>query len=151
MKIRLSKKADQVYASVEGKSDVAVSIVWARPSSGPGKEVSILSNGKEVAYLENLDVLDDQSRETAERELSQRYFIPIIKKVIETDIHLGNRYLDVLTDCGAVSFIMKNPYMNIRSVQKDGMLISDVLGNLYLIPSFSNLDKISKREMEKVI
>jgi len=71
--------------------------------------------------------------------------------VRRTVVQLGNRYFDVDTDRGPRSFIIKNPYTNIRSFGDEGMIIGDVSGNLYLIPSFSRLDARSRQEIEKVV
>lgn len=149
--LRLSKKNDQLYAHIKNKGEVEATLVWARPSRGLDSEISVFCGNEEIAFLDGLHVLDSESRTIASQELSVRYFKPRIRKVLRTDVHIGNRYFKVETDCGVRNFVIKNPYMDIKSVHEDGMLINDVLGNLYLIPSFSMLDKRSKLEIEKVI
>ncbi len=149
--LRLSKKNDQLYAHINNRAEMEASLVWARPSSAIGSELSVFCGNEEVAFLEGVHVLDEESRKIALEELSVRYFRPRINKIIRTDVYIGNRYFRVDTDCGIRSFVIKNPYMDIKTVHKDGMLINDVLGNLYLIPSFSELDKESKVQLEKVI
>ncbi|KMQ52422.1 DUF1854 domain-containing protein [Chitinispirillum alkaliphilum] len=149
--ISLRKKNDQVFAVTDKGEEVEVTIVWARPSSGSNREISVLGSDGEIAFLEGLHHLDEFSRTVAMEELSVRYFKPKINKIIKTDVYIGNRYFHVETDSGVREFVIKNPYMDIKRVDEDGMQISDVAGNLYLIPSFAALDKKSKLHLEKVI
>ncbi|MDG5816848.1 DUF1854 domain-containing protein [Chitinispirillales bacterium ANBcel5] len=151
MNIRLSRNNDQVYAHIDDNEGIAVKLVWARPATGQGKEISVLSQEKEVAFLESIDVLDEVSKKIAETELLIRYFVPKVSEIVRTDVHLGNRYFEVKTDRGPRKFVIKNPYTNIRSVDKDGILINDVFGNLFCIPSLSSLDLKSKEHLERVI
>ena len=69
--------------------------------------------------------------------------------MIWTEAHFGNRYWEVETDRGVRCFAMKNPYINIRRMG-DEVVLRDVIGNMFRIPSFSALDDRSKAEFEKV-
>lgn len=144
------RKGDRVMASFNGEDDIPVSIVWLRPATGLGKEVSIISGDHELTILKSLSELDDVSRNIAEVELEKNYIIPEIIRIINADVHMGNIYFEVETDMGERCFVIKNPFTNIRTVGFDGMLISDVMGNLFSVQSLSKLDVKSRAELEKI-
>ncbi|MDD5677848.1 MAG: DUF1854 domain-containing protein [Kiritimatiellae bacterium] len=149
-RITLYRKLDQVFAHCEGREDAAVTPVWVRPVSGKGREVSFLAEKEEFAMLKSLDELDPESRRIAEEELSQSYFMPEIRRIIKTEARFGNRYWEVETDKGPRAFAMKNPYINIKWIGNDEVLIRDVIGNMFHISSYAKLDEASKLEFEKV-
>lgn len=148
--IRLQRDNDQVFIVQSEMQPVPVRIVWTRPVSGKGKEVTFLHNGIEVITVDGLHVLDTQSRRIAEEELEKNYFIPKIVQIIRTDVFQGNRYFEVNTDRGLCQFVIKNPYVSLRATPDGGVILRDVVGNQYLIPSLSNLDSKSKNEFEKI-
>jgi len=149
-KIIFYRKGDSVMASFKGEDNIPVSVVWLRPVTGLGKEVSVLSGDQELLILESLSELDDLSRKIAEAELEKNYIIPEITRIVYVDVHMGNIYIEVGTDMGDRHFVIKNPFTNIRTVDPDGMIIRDVIGNLFSIQSLSNLDIRSRAELEKV-
>jgi hypothetical protein len=149
-KISLYRMGDRVMASFNGEDDIAVSIVWLRPATGLGKEVSVLSGDQELVILESLSELDDLSKKIAEAELEKNYIISKITRINSADVHMGNIYIEVGTDMGDRHFVIKNPFTNIRTVDPDGMLIRDVMGNLFSIQSLSKLDVRSRAELEKI-
>jgi hypothetical protein len=148
--ICFNKKGDRIMAAFKGEDDIPVSIVWLRPATGQGKEVSIMTGEKELLILKDLSELDDVSRKIAEVELEKNYIIPEIISINSADVHMGNIYFEVGTNMGKRRFVIKNPFTNIRNVDPDGMLIKDVMGNLFSIQSISRLDLKSKEELDKV-
>lgn len=134
-----------------GNDDVTVNIVMTRPISAPDKEIALIAETNEVLVLENLDCFDHSSKLIVKEELERKYFIPKITKIKKARVHLGNRYFSVQTDRGDSEFIIKNPYVSIRPYQKDGVLIRDVIGNMFVITSIEALDKKSKNELSRVI
>lgn len=155
--ITLKVKQGKVFAY--RKSDAAqishdelpVTLTWLRPVNGVGKEVSVMGDDHEIAVIENLEQLDQESRKIAESELENNYLISHIRQVLKTSVHIGNRYFDVVTDCGKSSFVVKNPFVCIRHVDVDGLFIRDVVGNLFVIDSISQLDERSKNELNRVL
>ena len=151
-KITLVRKLDRVFIKFgDSDKEVPVKLVWTRPVSGKGQEVSIIGKEKkEILMLKDLNSLDQDSRKIAEEELEKRYLIPRITQVIRTHASFGNRYWDVQTDRGHRKFAMKDPRKNVIWVTNDQLIIRDTLGNRYEIESFSRLDTWSKAEVEKV-
>lgn len=149
-KVKLYRKGDQVFIATDLNEEIPVSIVWLRPATGIGGKISLLSAEKELMILEGLHEFDPESRIIAEEELERNYIIPKINKVLKADVYMGNIYFEVDTDKGSRRFVIKNPFTNIRHIEPDGMLVRDVMGNLFSIPSTSKLDVKSQSEMEKV-
>jgi len=152
-KVRLVRKLDGVFASFDGSGEEKpVKLVWARPVSGKGEEVSIVGKDKtELMMLKNLDCLDATSRKIAEEELAARYLVPKITRVIRTHPSFGNRYWAVETNLGWRSFVMKDPTKNASWLSQDRVIIRDTLGNRYEIESVSKLDVRSRAEVQKVL
>jgi hypothetical protein len=151
-KVALVSRRGQVFASVDDGEEVPVRVVWARPLSGQGERVSLLTEDKEeVAMVQGLEELDEASRAIAERALHERYLMARITQVHSTDPHFGNRYFDVETDRGPVKFILKDPNRNVTRVTHDHLILRDTQGNRYEIPSLAALDAKSRAEVHKVI
>lgn len=118
--------------------------------NGKGKEISLINGTSEYVTIDSLQSLDQQSRAVAEDALEKNYLIPEIIKIISTDVFQGNRYFEVDTNRGRCRFVIRNPFIAIRKTPEDGMILRDVVGNQYTIPSLSKLDAKSKHELEKM-
>ncbi len=151
-KLKLFRKEGKVYAKVDDKEAKVVRILWARPISGRDEEVSLLSEkNEEVAFLENLDLLEEESRQIAREELDKRYLIPKIEEVLQATSYFGNRIVEVRTNMGKRSFAIKDPNRSILRPSADQIIFRCAIGNRYEIPSLSSLDERSRKEIAKVI
>jgi len=150
---RLIRKDDQVLLKfADGGEEVPVRMVWVRPISGRGLEVSLLDEKKkELLMLRSLDALDEESREIAVTELQRRYLVPRIVRVLSTSAHFGNRYWDVDTDRGRRKFVLRDPNKNATWLTEDHLLLRDTTGNCYEVNPFSGLDRHSKEEVWKIV
>jgi len=151
--IRLSREGDALFAVFpDAQPKKAVKLVWVRPISARGRDISIIDREKkEVLMLASLDELDPDSRALAEREIAERYILPKITRVISATAAFGIRYWHVETNLGARRFAMKNASKNAVWVTDDHLLLQDVLGCRYEINPYSALDARSRVEVEKVI
>lgn len=147
--ITLFKRDSLLFARIGGKEE-AVSVVWLRPLTGRGGEIALLGEKEDLATLSSPDALDAASRDLAREELDLHYFSPVILRVVETEASFGTRNWKVETDRGTREFAMKNPFLSIRWVNDDEMIIKDVIGNRFRVPSFKALDAHSRAEIEKV-
>jgi hypothetical protein len=151
--IKLFRKLDQIFLLTGSEADARpVKLVWARPVSGQGQEVSLLDDKKkEVLMLLNLDALEPASRKIAEDELGCRYLMPRITRVLRTHAHVGTRYWQVETDHGPRYFVIRNPNRDVVWVTNDRVVLRDPLGNRFEIASLNALDTASRAEVDKVI
>ena len=150
--IRFLRQGDTVVLRRGDDGDTPVKLVWARPVSRRGGDICILDRDKrEVGMLRGLDELDDESRRIAEEELSRRYLVPRITRVVRTSANFGIRYWHVETDRGERTFALKQASKNAVWIDDDHLMLRDTLGCRYEIRPFSELDLHSRAEVEKVI
>lgn len=149
----LKKKDGKTVLQFEGSKDsTPVKVVWARPLSGRGKEISFIDNKKkEVVMVNGLHELDHDSRKIAEETLDLRYLVTKITKVYRTKTHFGTRFWTVQTNRGTRIFAMRDPFRNTTFFDDDRVVIYDTLGNSYEIESIAALDKQSREQVEKVL
>ncbi len=151
---RLWREGGKVlYSDSGGGEAVAVRLVWARPLSDRGGPVSVLQAGKkrEIAYLENLSVLDGASRRIAEEELERGMVMPAVTAIYSVRQRFGNYYWDVETDRGRKKFLLTSPETNSLRPTPDSVVVRDVSGNCYAVPSVESLDRTSRIELERVL
>jgi len=152
--VQLLRREDQVFLRFHrGGTQTPVKVVWARPISGRGDEVCFVdpAQKKEVLMLESLEALDPASRAIAEEELSRRYLVPRITRVIRATASFGVRYWHVETDLGERRFALKHASKNAVWVSEEHLVLRDTLGCRYEINPFSSLDPRSRAEVERVI
>lgn len=152
--LKLQRREDVLYASGGSLEEaVPVTLVYARPISARGTQVSILRAKKkeEIAWLESLDELDPDSRTLAEEVLHDRYRISVVKSVEHSFVNHGHRYLKVQTDRGFRYFNLKEPGKNVTHVTDDHLVIRDSMGNRYEIQSIRALDPESRTRLELVL
>ena len=149
----LIRKGDRIFLQwSEDKKEIPVKLVWARPLSDPGNDISMMDeHKKEAAFIHTLSELDIKTQELIKEEIQKRYLLPQITRVIKTEVQFGNRYWKVETKIGARAFAMREPHKNIVWVNDDRLILQDTLGNRYEIPSLSSLDLQSKIAVEQVI
>jgi len=148
----LTRKNGCIYARNGRGEEVKVKILWLRPLSGRGREVSLLDTGnKEVALFASIDELDEESRAIAQAELDRRYLVPRILRVKEATARYGSRYWDVETHLGDRRFILKNATKNALWMSSEHLVLRDTMGNSYEINPFSGLDARSRTLVEKLL
>ena len=57
-------------------------------------------------------------------------------------------YWEVDTSAGKVSFVLNNPYSNIRTLEDGRVFIFDIDGNCFMISDPAKLDKASYKRIE---
>ncbi|MCD6365318.1 MAG: DUF1854 domain-containing protein [Planctomycetes bacterium] len=155
-KLELRRNGDMILCyrgDRDGDKGVPVRLAWARPLTGRGSQVTVMHARKkeEVALLDGFEHLDETSRAIIEEELERRYFMPQIRKVLNTSILFGSRYWRVETDRGPRQFLMKSPETNTIWITDDHCLLRDTMGNCYEIESFERLDRASRAHADKVL
>ena len=148
--ISLYKIGDQTFIKRDGHEDEPVKFAYLQPLSAAGQAFSIICKEDSVTCY-SFGELDPDSAAIAKQELDQYYCAAIILRVYSTDSYFGNRYWDVETDKGRRKLAMKNPYVNVRRIGEQEMVVRDVLGNTFKVPSISNLDESSQQAIERVV
>lgn len=98
--------------------------------------------------IRNINVFDKATVDLLNAELELRYFTPEIKKITAAKEKFGYCYWEADTSAGHVSFVLNNPFSNIRKLEDGRILIADMDGNCFLIPNPEALDRQSYKVIE---
>lgn len=107
--------------------------------------------GAEIGMIRRLGEFDEETVRLINDELDLRYFTPVIQKITSVKEKFGYSYWEAETTAGKVSFVLNNPFSNIRVLEDKRIYISDMDGNSFMIPDPSALDRASYRRIEVYI
>ena len=100
--------------------------------------------------LNDLSVLDPESRAVAVEALERRYVIPEITRIVASRVQFGNFYWTVETNRGPRWFAIQSPRRNMTWITHDRVMIRDSLNVRYEIPSVKALDARSRDEIAQI-
>ena len=104
--------------------------------------------GKEIGMIRRITDFDDDTQALLREELDRRYFTPEISKISSVKDKFGYLYFDVATTAGNVTFVLNNPFSNIRILEDGRILINDIDGNVFGISDPAKLDAASLKKIE---
>lgn len=135
-------------AKVDGKEYRRVLLSRALPLTQPDKYICITDmEQNELGIIEDISAFSGQQRELIEKELSTRYFCPVITQVQSVKEKMGHFYFEVLIGEYKKTFAVKDVSKSIR--QTGGAIdITDVDGNRYRIEDLSKINTKSRRMIE---
>ena len=139
-----------VMTTVDGQTFSGVVPVRAFPISDPDRWVSICDeHGQEIVRIDDIGCLAADVRKTIEQELSQREFVPVIRRILSATHHGVSRQTGRwrIADRGPTSFQLNNED-DVRRLDDDQASIVDAHGIRYLIKSVRKLDSGSRRILE---
>ncbi|MHA4867011.1 cyanophycin metabolism-associated DUF1854 family protein [Duganella sp. PWIR1] len=140
-----------VLTTNEGVVHEGVSPVRAFPVQAPDDGLSLLNgDGKEVAWIERLGDLPPAIAALVEEELSGREFMPEIARINSVTSYATPCTWSVATDRGDTEFVLRGEE-DIRRLTVDTLLISDIHGIHYLIRDLRELDKHSKKIIDRFL
>ena len=129
--------------------------VRAFPISDPDEFISIRlpetrenKKATEIGMIRRMSDFDSESVALINDELARRYFTPEIAKINGVKEKFGYMYWEVDTSAGKVSFVLNNPYSNIRTLEDGRVFIFDIDGNCFMISDPAKLDKASYKRIE---
>ena len=143
--------------NVEGKQEKfeRVVVVRAFPITNPEEFLSVrepntrqMGRGKEIGMIRYMDDFDKETQAIINEELERRYFSPQITKIISMKEKFGYYYWDAETSAGMVTFILNNPFSNIRVLEDGRIIITDIDGNCFEISDPQQLDPASYKRIE---
>lgn len=80
----------------------------------------------EIGLISDLGQFPAETQEMITSELERRYFVPLITEIISLREARDRLEWDVVTTKGRRRFTVRNPFDNIRSLQDDRLLITDI-------------------------
>ncbi len=140
-----------VLTDVEGVEHVDVRPVRAFPIQSPNDGISLVKeNGAEVAWIDHLSDLPASIRELIDEELEGREFMPEISKILSVTSFATPCTWHVQTDRGDTNFVLKGDE-DIRRIGQDSLLIADNHGIHFLIRNMFEIDKHSRKILDRFL
>ncbi len=132
-----------------------VVVLRAFPITNPTEFLSVrepdskkMGRGKEIGMIRYMSDFDEATQKLLLEELDRRYFSPQILKIHSVKEKFGYSYWDSETTAGHVTFILNNPFSNIRLFEDGRIFINDIDGNSFEIADPKKLDAASYRKIE---
>ena len=139
------------YTDVEGAVHERVTLVRAFPMSAPDAGVSLVdARGHELVWIAHLNELDAASRAIADTALASREFMPEIHSIRYVSSYATPSVWQVSTDRGNTEFTLKGEE-DIRRLSATRLLIADSNGVQFLIQDIQQLDKVSRRRLDRFL
>lgn len=135
----------------DGTTHTGVEVVRCFPISDPTHGIAVLdAAGREVVWIDNLQELPPEIRQTIDEKLRQRDFMPQLLRVLSVSGVVEPTEWEVETDRGKTRFTL-NSEDDIHCLTGRRALIVDANGIRYLIPDIAALDARSRRLLERFL
>ncbi|MDN2715702.1 DUF1854 domain-containing protein [Janthinobacterium sp. SUN120] len=140
-----------VMTDADGQVFEGVAPVRAFPIQSPNEGISlVLGNGKEVAWIDHVDTLPEPARSLLQEELEGREFMPEIARVKSVSSFATPCTWYVDTDRGETQFVLKGEE-DIRRIGAASLLIADNHGIHFLIRDMFNIDKTTRKILDRFL
>ncbi len=137
--------------TADGVLHEQVSPVRAFPIQAPLDGLALVNtDGKEVAWIERLEDLPAEYAALVAEELGGREFMPEISSIVSVTSFATPCTWTVLTDRGETDFVLRGEE-DIRRIGRDALLVSDTHGIHFLIRNQWELDKHSKKILDRFL
>lgn len=138
-----------VFVDGKGISHIGVHPVRAFPITAPADGVCIMNpSGKEVHWYPNVADIPKAELVMIEEELAAREFMPVIEKITRVSTFATPSIWDIETDRGPTRIRLKGEE-DIRRIAGNTLLIADSNGLQFLIKDSTQLDKLSKKFLDR--
>ncbi len=142
----------------DGEEEIFERVIVVRsfPITNPDEFLSVRSpeskkfgRSKEIGMIRRITDFDGETGALLRSELDRRYFTPQLTKILSVKDKFGYLYWDAETSAGNVSFIVHDPYSNIRTIPGDTRVyINSTDGNCFEIADPKALDAASLHKIE---
>nr|WP_316643442.1 DUF1854 domain-containing protein [uncultured Roseateles sp.] len=140
-----------VLIDAAGARHEGVVPVRAFPIAAPDEGLSLISTeGRELAWIPRLSDLPSEINALLGEELSQREFVPVVKRIKSVSTFSTPSIWQVETDRGETQFVLKAEE-DIRRLEGPDLLITDSHGIQFLVRDRWALDKVSRRMLERFL
>lgn len=130
------------YAFPVEHANEYISLMRSTGSGGPDEEVGV---------IRNLDIFPPDQVELVRQALKRRYFIHKILKIHDIHWDHGLVAMEVETDKGRVSFLMRWQQDRAVDYGRNGKVLLDVDENRYLIPDVEQLSASERNDFTRII
>jgi hypothetical protein len=138
-----------VFIDSNGTRHIGVHPVRAFPITAPGAGIAIMDqSGKELFWYPDVAAITEAALGLIEEELAAREFIPVIEKITRVSTFATPSIWDIETDRGPTRIRLKAEE-DIRRIAGNTLLIADSNGMQFLIKDATQLDKVSKKLLDR--
>jgi len=147
--LELDALGQLVFIDAVGTHHVGVYPIRAYPITAPGAGVSIMDqSGKELCWFDGITAIPEGELALIEEELATREFMPVIEKITKVSTFATPSIWDIETDRGSTRIRLKGEE-DIRRIAGNTLLIADSNGLQFLIKDSTQLDKFSKKLLDR--
>ncbi|AJF00147.1 DUF1854 domain-containing protein [Pandoraea apista] len=140
-----------VLTDAAGIAHEGVVPVRAFPIAAPDDGLALVSTeGRELVWLDSLDVLPTAMRSLLAEELAAREFMPEVQRILSVSTYATPSTWTVETNRGEASFVLRGEE-DIRRLGGQTLLISDSHGIHFLIRDTGKLDKPSRKILDRFL
>ena len=138
-----------VLIDAAGTRHSGVYPVRAFPITAPGAGISIMDeSGKELCWFDGVATIPEDELALIEEVLAAREFMPVIEKITKVSTFATPSIWDIETDRGPTRIRLKAEE-DIRRIAGNTLLIADSNGLQFLIKDSTQLDKVSKKLLDR--
>lgn len=135
----------------DGQIHAEVIPVRAFPIAAPNEGIALVDpDGHEKQWIERLSDLPEAMRALVAEELADREFMPEIRRIVEVSTFATPSTWQVVTDRGETNLTLKGEE-DIRRLPQGVLLVGDAHGIQFLIRHPSDLDKASRRLLDRFL
>ena len=140
-----------VLTDAQGQAHVGVYAVRAFPISAPEGGVSLMdAEAHELVWISDLACLPAEVLGLVRESLTQREFLPTIQKVLAVSSFVAPSVWTVETDRGQTDLMLKGEE-NIRRLAEGVLIVSDAHGVQFLIRDVQQMDKHSRKLLDRFL
>ncbi len=138
-----------VFIDNKGDRHVGVHPVRAFPITAPGAGIGIMNqSGKELCWFPDVAAISEAELGLIEEALAEREFMPVIEKITKVSTFATPSIWDIETNRGPTRIRLKGEE-DIRRIAGNTLLIADSNGLQFLIKDSTELDKVSKKLLDR--
>lgn len=152
--MRLARNAHGRLVLTLGSGQVFESVVPVRafPLAAPEEGLSLVgSDGKEALWVDRMADLPADARALIEEDLAVREFVPTIQSIRKVSSFSTPSTWDLETDRGSAQMVLKAEEDIRKLAGRTKLLISGSDGVQYRIPDSTQLDKHSRKLLERFL
>ena len=139
------------WVDAQGAHHEPVTVSRAFPISQADRLISVLDvDGHELAWIEDLSALAPALADRVREALNEREFLPEIQAVLSVSRFTTPCEWTVKTHRGVSTFILQGEE-DVRRIKGDLLIVSDMHGVQYLIRSLTQLDRASRKLLDRFL
>lgn len=163
LQMRFLTSENAVFTRTEGgflalktgeKEYERVGVYLTFPLTNPDEFISIREadeKAKEIGMIQSINDLGKDEQEMIREQVRLRYFMPVIRKVMDVKDEYGYAYWHVVTDYGACRFTTHMGGDAVVNLGEARYQVTDIDGNRYEIPDFYALTVLERKKLDLFI